>query len=99
MGFGSKTRKFGNRFLKTLSKGGTLARKTGHVMEDVGKVVATFGAVSGQPEIAGIGAGMIIGGDAAQEAGIIARKGAIGAWRGDATKLKSAGKKMFKVLR
>jgi len=99
MGFGSKARKFGNRFLKNMATGGTIARKSGHVVEDVGKVVATFGAVSGQPEIAGAGAGMIIAGDAAQEAGIIARKGAIGAKTGDASKMKSAGKKMFKVLR
>ncbi len=98
MGFGSKARKFSNRFLKNMATGGTIARKSGHVVEDVGKVVATFGAVSGQPEISAAGAGMILAGDAAQEAGIIARRGSMGVKKGDMSKMKSAGKKMFKVL-
>ena len=38
MGFGSKARKFGNRFLKTTATAGTIARKTGHIVEETGKV-------------------------------------------------------------
>ena len=50
MGFGSKARKFGNRFLKTTATAGTIARKTGHLMEESGKVVGGLGIVMKTPK-------------------------------------------------
>tara|TARA_R110001599_G_scaffold33553_4_gene108373 strand:- start:1342 stop:1641 length:300 start_codon:yes stop_codon:yes gene_type:complete len=99
MGFGSKARKFGNRFLKTTATAGTIARKTGHLMEESGKVVGGLGIVMKNPEMIEAGAGMVATGDMAQEAGIIARKGAVSLRTGDASKMKTAGKKMINVLK
>jgi len=99
MGFGSKTRKIGNRFLKNVATAGTVARKTGYVMEEGGKIVTGFGVITRNPDIVEAGTGMVVAGDAAQEAGIIARKGAIGIKTRDPSKIKSAGKKMLEVLK
>ena len=99
MGFGSKTRKFGNKFLKNVAAAGTVARKSGYAMEEGGKIVTGFGVMTKNPDIIEAGTGMVVAGDAAQEAGIIARKGAIGVKTRDPSKLKSAGKKMLEVLK
>ena len=96
---GRKTQKFGNRLLKTTAMAGTLARKSGYLMEEGGKVVTGLGIMMRTPEIVEAGAGMVATGDLAQEAGIIARKGSVSLRTGDASKMQTAGKKMIKVLK
>jgi hypothetical protein len=58
MGFWKKTRKAGNKFLKTTDKVAKFAKSASHVASDVGSGVAAFGAATGQPELVAGGAAL-----------------------------------------
>ena len=56
--FWTKTKKYGNKFLKTVDRAAALGHKVAHAATDVGGGVAAFGAATAQPEIAAAGAAL-----------------------------------------
>ena len=95
---GKKTTRRMNKMLKTTSAVGTVARKSGHFVEQAGKGVAMFGAMTGQPEIVAAGAGLVAAGDVAQVGGIAMRKTSQGIMKGDKSKVQSGLSKAMTVV-
>ena len=56
--FWTKTKKAGNKFLKTTDRVAKLGHKAAHAATDVGGAVSAFGAMTAQPEIVAAGAAL-----------------------------------------
>mgnify|MGYP003630682335 CR=1 FL=1 len=95
---GKKTTRRFNHALKTSSAVGTIARKSGHFVEQAGKGVALIGGLTGQPELVAAGAGMVVAGDVAQVGGIALRKTSQGIMKGDKSKVQSGLSKGMSVV-
>lgn len=91
-------KRMGHKALRAGEITGTLMRKGGEMMEEVGKAGVVIGGVTGQPELAALGVQAIGAGDLAQVGGMAMRKGALGLRKGDTTKLEQSGGKMLQVF-
>jgi hypothetical protein len=91
-------KRMGHKALHAGEITGTLMRKGGEMMEEVGKAGVVIGGVTGQPELAALGVQAIGAGDLAQVGGMAMRKGALGLRKGDTAKLEQSGGKMLQVF-
>lgn len=95
---GKKNTRRVNKMLKGVSTVGTIGRKTGHVLEGIGKAEMAVGGLIDQPELVAAGAGTVAAGDTMQVGGIALRHTSEGIRKGDKSKFKSGVKHAMKVI-